>query len=502
MNRQLFLAQPDVVAFVAWLCTNLPTLPLHLRFSASNYVKGGINQHVVGIENAQTLYRWATSWTDPQTGQPVRSDDWTSTRMSLSLLRDRLLTALAKCSESDSYKACVAVLEWGGVSGAVTFLNGLQQKNGLVKYLDDCRHLFALDGGQSLVELNDDNICRFDAGLTKIHSLIDTSGSPIYDSRVGAAIAMLYALYRQAAEAPAVLNFPSGAARGQQIRDPGELGYQPAPQFFTRRVSDQRWAQSQVELGWIIREVLTHTSLFTGTLEERCHAFESALFMLGYDLRCFGVNPNMGAPSRAPSRSTWVPTGVAFVGVLQDYAALSSAAGHAVGIKQFQEWMIATGKPKVASPYSAPLRPSEFDLPSCSLHDLQLIAQGGEAGLAAASGGQTRFIAGDELERVYLVDVFLAVRARQIAKDHGLKAEQLLMNARFAGTKSGTDGTSKLLLSLGKTVGNHFGLLQGDQPTPLFDSFFADSLNDLEAQLLRSASQLHDGAQREDVIEA
>ncbi|KPW89208.1 hypothetical protein ALP58_01892, partial [Pseudomonas savastanoi] len=47
---------------------------------------------------------------------------------------------------------------------------------------------------------------------TKIHALLDTTGSPIYDGRVGAAIALLYHLYRQGTgtTAPQALDFAWG----------------------------------------------------------------------------------------------------------------------------------------------------------------------------------------------------------------------------------------------------------------------------------------------------
>lgn len=50
MDRIKFLAQPDVRGFVDWLCLNLAHLNIHLRFSPSRFVKGGINRQVVGIE--------------------------------------------------------------------------------------------------------------------------------------------------------------------------------------------------------------------------------------------------------------------------------------------------------------------------------------------------------------------------------------------------------------------------------------------------------------------
>lgn len=500
MDRNKFLAQPDVRGFIDWLCLNLADLNVHLRFSPSRFVRGGIDRQVVGIEAVHALYRWENSWSDYQTGRLVRSDDWKSTSISLDLLRDRLLTAMANGCEATTYKACLAVLKWGGVRGAVPFLNRLQQQGKLVQYLDSCRPLFVLNGSQTLSQLNKQSIWRFDAGLTKIHSLLDTTGSPIYDSRVGAAIAMLYTLYRQRATASSVLTFPTGAARGDQIRDPGELGFAKAPQFFTRSVPAERWAQSQVELGWIVCETLQQAHhLFSGSLAERCRSFEAALFMIGYDLRClvlpgFATVSGVAIPTTSSSRKanhvetksvcTWVPTSFPFPQVLDEYLACSRVAGHAIDLSAFRQWQtIVKGRTLgTARSYCFPFKSAEFDLVSYSLDDLELIARGGETGLKVLSAGETGFVAGDEREQVCLVCIFLCGRSTQLAIQYQISPLDILVKAGFAGICS----SAKLLRRIGQAVGQHFDLLDGEQPTELFTTFFGQTLADLDDQLQRS----------------
>lgn len=497
MNRQEFLAQQDVIEFIAWLRNNLPHLSVHLKFPNSRFVVNGIDQHVTGIEAVQALYQWRTSWTDFQTGDVISSGDWCSTQQSLLLLRERLRTAMDSGCETCTYNACLGVLNWGGVRGAIPFLYGLQHQSGLVEYLEGCRQLFVLDGDQQLSALNNQTIRRFDAGLTKIHSLLDKSGSPIYDSRVGAAIAMLYALYRQGATCSAVLNFPSGQARGKQIRDPGAFGFQSAPQFFTNAVTPQRWAQCQVELGWIIQETLGATNWFSGNLAERCHAFEAALFMLGYDLRCFVEQPAVnvvqmptpiqaGALDQGAMGRTWVPTSVPFAQVLREYLACSKAAGHSIELAAYRDWQITQkGRSRnTAMAYCAPLRPNELDLPAYSIDSLESIAQGGEEGLREILGAQGRFIAGDEREQVYLVDAFLAAHVIRLAKSRQVQ-KQLLVDCGFAGRES----SAAILLSVGLAVGRHFGLLEGDERTKLFGDCYGDALADLENTLNEAAKQ-------------
>lgn len=504
LDRNKFLAQPDVRGFIDWLCLNLADLNVHLRFNPSRFVRGGIDRQVVGIEEVHALYCWETSWSDYQTGRLVRSDDWKSTSISLNLLRDRLLTAMANGCEATTYKACRAVLNWGGVRGAVPFLNRLQQQGKLVQYLDSCRSLFVLNGSQTLSQLNKHSIWRFDAGLTKIHSLLDATGSPIYDSRVGAAIAMLYALYRQSATESSVLNFPTGAARGDQVRDPGELGFAKAPQFFTRSVPGERWAQSQVELGWIVREALQRAPhLFSGSLEERCRSFEAALFMIGYDLRCLAlpciatvsadvitIDPCSRETGHSESKSscTWVPTSFPFPQVLDEYLVCSRMEGRAIDLSVFRQWQITekSRTPETARSYCFPLRSTEFDLVSYSLEDLELIARGGETGLKVLNAGEAEFVAGDEREQVCMVCAFLCGRSKQLATQYQISPLDILVKAGFAGIGS----SAKLLRRIGQAVGQHFDLLDGEQPTELFTAFFGQTLADLDEQLRRTVDLL------------
>ena len=505
MDRNTFLAQADVRGFIDWLQVSLPQLEVHLHFLPSKFVKGGLNQRVVGIEQVHALYRWGSAWQDYQTGQWVTSSDWASTKGSLGLLRSRLSAALASGCDDTAYQACCAVLQWGGVRGALAFLGLLRQQRKLVHYLNACRPLFELDAGQQLADLDARSILRFDAGLTKIHSLIDTTGSPIYDSRVGAAIAMLYALYRQGRQTPAKLRFPRGGARGNQVRDPGALGLQKAPQFFTKAVPGYAWARSQVELGWIIQATLAGApTLFSGSLQERCHSFEAALFMIGYDLRCLlpGAPQVASASAEAPvlteqaaagkARSTWVPTSVNFPQVLIDYLHCSQSAGQSVSLADFRQWQVAVkGRTaNTAQAYCAPLRPRELDLVSFSIEALECIAEGGAKGLEVLSGGVAQFVAGDEYEQVYLTNVYLSGRVAEMARMHAVSATELLTRAGFAGNAN----TAGLILRTGRALGRHFGLFNDDQPSPLFTAFFGEALMDLDAQLTQALKHLEAGA--------
>lgn len=286
LDREAFLGLADVVAFVTWLVNNLPSLQVHLKVRSSPFVPGGIDAQVTGIEAVQACYRW--------------NGDWATVSQLLATYRENIRAAVRSGNQDATYLACVDILEWGNVPSSAGYLAGLRQQGLLVQYLRNIAALLSPVGRQNLSELTRASIPRFNSGLTKVHALLDDSGSPIYDGRVGAAIAMLYHFYRRSPAAAGEAQhsmfawgpgFESpGAGRQRTIRNPRllALGFNGTPQLLSH-ASPHIWARRQVILGWIMRAVLDRSGLFSVDgvdLTGRCHAFEASLFMLGYDLRC------------------------------------------------------------------------------------------------------------------------------------------------------------------------------------------------------------------------
>jgi hypothetical protein len=499
MKRAAFLAQSDVAGFIDWLLVRLPELQFSLRILPSSKVPGGLHADCKGIERVLDHYKWKSSWIDSrQQGRQVISQGWEETRDSLRCLRDWIRTAIASGDEDAVLAACLGILRWGGVSGAVPFLNKLHSRKGLGSYLQGMVPLLALDGEQSLDDLDTTSVRRFDAGLTKIHSLLDVSGSPIYDSRVGAAIAMLYALYRQQSPVgmKAFLAFPSGGARGQQLRNPKYFGFSSAPQFFTAAVQSQDWAGWQLRLGWILRSVLERCDWFAeeGDLAARCHAFEACLFMIGYDLRCFGfaavgdarlesVEREEQKDEPEPKARGWVPAGHPFSELIHSYLLFRRQGGDDTR-SAFQTWLVdVKGHTKsTANSYCFPFGENEFSLFGCDIEQLERIATGGEEALYVALGSREPYASnmdGDEREHICLVDVWLTGRVMELATS-AKERKELLVNASMAGTT----GSAATLISVGRNVGRHFGLLDSENhPTPFYRRFFGDALTDLDDAL-------------------
>lgn len=283
LDRARFLALPDIAAFTAWLAAQLPSLPVHLKLRRSQFVPQPIDVRLTGIEQVCGHYQWKGTWPGVQ--------------RQLSTLRDNLQAAVRSGNEDAAYLASVAILDWGNVPKSASFLDTLRRDRKLVPYLTTRARLLSPVGNQQLTDLTKAVFFKFNSGLTKVHALLDGHGSPIYDGRVGAAIAMLYHLYRQSDRAVGQADHQvfawgpgmevQGATVIRQIRNPRLLGYAGTPQLLGHQ-SPHLWARRQLILSWIIREVLQNSRLFEADktdLAGRCHAFEAGLFMCGYDLR-------------------------------------------------------------------------------------------------------------------------------------------------------------------------------------------------------------------------
>ncbi|AOJ39909.1 hypothetical protein WJ23_18135 [Burkholderia lata] len=505
MNRHDFVAQRPVADFVTWLAEHLPTLPVQLRFARSKFVPGGLDLHVNGIENVLANYCWNSAWIDPSTGRRMESHDWRTTRASLRQLGILMRAAVASGDDGRAGAIAREILRWGGVFGAIPFIESKVRNRTFCAYLQSLERLFALDGSQTTHDLHARNVHRFDAGLTKVHALLDTTGSPIYDSRVGAALAMLYELFRHDAGQSGVhhdsLAFPSGQARGDQIRDPGDLGFAAAPQFYTHQVPAECWARWQVRAGWIIRAVLERTTLFAGEphgddvspIAARCHAFEAALFMIGYDIRNLTDGDrggDVGHPTDEPPRSTrrgnWVPTGHPFKDTLSTYCAYLDTGPAIHDANAFRQWL---DRPEHASRYESfrnnfgsycyPFGERELNLYDRSLKDVKEIAKGGETGLHTANYGECEFIPGDERAQVVLVDAGLAGYCKLADTTPAARRQRLI-----AGGFAGTENSAETLMTVGRNVGRHFELLDSkDRPTALFFRFFGEGFDEFRQRL-------------------
>lgn len=289
MNKNEYINNISVASFTSWLAEESTSLPINLSIKSSAKVPGGINVSIKGLENVVQKYIWRADWQIDN--QKSSSLDWKSTKNSLENLSSLLTKAIASNNNDLFLKTVFAVFKWGGIrninNGAGAFV--YEHKNHLIDYFVSTSQSLELEH----VSLNDqlhvsnNKILLMNAMLTKVYALLSNDGLPIYDSRVAAAIATLVELWSLDTKklVPNLLKFPStertrSVPRGLSSNNHGLINRAHMSR------GTQEWVSAKVRLGWIIKEVLSkNKELFKneGAMNQRMHAFEAALFMIGYD---------------------------------------------------------------------------------------------------------------------------------------------------------------------------------------------------------------------------
>jgi hypothetical protein len=178
----------------------------------------------------------------------------------------------------------------------------------------------------------------------------------------------------------------------------------------------------------------------------------------------------------------WVPTGHVFNTALKAYLEYREVSANS-GLDEFEQWL-ATPPQAVRyqamagnfTSYRYPLGERELNITCRSLKDVRLIESGVEEGLYLANNGEREFIEADERQQVCLVCAGLAGYCQLInscvvgVSDANARIKRLV-DKGFAGKES----TANLLLTTGRSVGRHFGLLdERNWPTEFFHRFFGD----------------------------
>lgn len=480
MNKQEYLENNSVDGFITWLSNEVLTHEFHIQLAASRFAPNGVDEVVEGVENVLEHYVWRSSWPNAGVAERVYSDDWATTTDTLDMLKQGLAQGMEASDENATCEWCERILIWGGVSGAKEFLRAKRDNAQLITYLSDVAPLFQLDDDELTLEsIDHTRIHRFDAGLTKIHSILDDSGSPIYDSRVGAAISMFVSLYceqNNTAALPQTLRFPSGQARGNQLRNPHDLGFLRAPALYST-FGGADWAKCMIRLGWIMEAVVNAANLFNHAenMRQRLISLQGAFFMLGYDLRCFlprqepvPVPVQMEAPGDE-AHGNCVPTGFSAETVSRLFSEfLNADTGLPCNAQGFIEWQVNYGgvaRRATARANCYSLNISEFDLFNANQDRIDGFINGGEAGLLELV--RDRFPAPDERDLVCLKACYHAGRLSNRAPAE--RVEWLIAQGL-----AGTAYSANTLLSVGRSVGRHFGLIEPHTglPTDAFDRFF------------------------------
>lgn len=489
MNRHEFLGQNNVQGFIEWLCRKISTISLNISIASSRFVPNGLVLNTQGVGDIFNNYQWTTRWTDCN-GHAVLSSDRMSTKQSLAMLREWLKDAMNNNNQDELYNAALATLEWGGVRGAKQFLLNLKNDNQLVSYLRNMQQAMILESAQ-LHNLNANFVYRFDSGFTKIHSLLSVDGLPIYDSRVAATIAAFVYLYRQETGGNIDnLLFPVAEARGNQIRNLKCLnGGNVFPNLYANGdASYSNWAKAQVKLGWIMSSMLTQTNLFINEegIQNRMRALEASLFMIGYDLRCIHdlnldeneilINQNDNQTSlrlwQQPFVGGRVPTSHNFSNVINWYSEFRNVNPNNTDIADFRNWLVTNHNFTVntARSYCYPLSDGQMSIGHFLDEQVQELAHNPIGTFSKEFLEQWHDCDVNEDLPNCIADVYIV---GYLANQHmiGAEARNRIMTKGYAGTENAANA----ILTVGRSVGRHFGFLdQNYQPTEFFNRYFSE----------------------------
>lgn len=313
MNKNEFLNNEDVRNFIIWASDFLrDSLQANLFISSKGTKNAGVVEgQFKGLNQITNAYKWKSKWKNSD-GFEIESIDWNTTSNYLASLGNALRNALDEKNTEVTFELCREIIKWGGGLrnpnvGAIKFLTDKKVDGSLCKYLTDCQYQLRLDNAN---DSNLNNIGDMNAMLTKVHAIASTDGLPIYDSRVAGAIACIIEIYfikthSQRMNLPKELTFKStDPAIRRQVN--GLCSTSRVPNGITRGTDNHElvkrsseWAFSKIRLGWLMRAIIDKAdqnkkTLFDPKIKENkkeMHAFEAALFMIGFDVSC--LKPNL-----------------------------------------------------------------------------------------------------------------------------------------------------------------------------------------------------------------
>ncbi len=281
INRQKFLSSHEVQEFILWIEPLLDSDGVMCH----KYVDAAASHWSCdSLHDAHHKYRWPFKLHRPDTGQLVRGVDFSYSSDVLSSLRYGLRQALARGDIEACRRYCIAVLQWGGL---VSHNRSTIEDKGdqLVPFLRTVQAALDLPS----YDTENPPAVKMTSGLCKIYHLI-VDYLIMYDSRVGAGLALLireFCRFVGADTVPDTLRFhlPIPRSRARR-RNPSTDRYR-----FPVVSRADKHSNSAVKASWLLRGVLdnTNSSFDRYEGESRLTALQSAIFMLGYDIRGFSI---------------------------------------------------------------------------------------------------------------------------------------------------------------------------------------------------------------------
>lgn len=285
MTKSEYLKSKSVSDFVKWMSLHLDDQTFKHEYMKR---RGAQLWKCSSLYDAFKKYSWRHP--DIPRLSVAAGATFASNVAALAALKKDLVAAIGPVpSDAAALAASIEVMKWGGVGpGNVSWLS--QNSDGLATLLQRTRDV--LDGGNALDPLLTSSSLRFNAGMTKVYSLI-CKNFIIYDSRVAAALGLAVVRFckdRRMNQVPTELAFPWAPAKealkakSPKRRNPGEGAFS-----FPSLRSGPAHAEWNLKAGWLLTAILKQSkgrSQFHGVggPSDALRALEAALFMIGYDL--------------------------------------------------------------------------------------------------------------------------------------------------------------------------------------------------------------------------
>jgi hypothetical protein len=286
MDKKSYLESGPVKDFAFWIEGKLdkPNSFVH----AYKMKKPKKDWECDSIYAAYENYCWPFRYEDPDSGNDVRGSSLKENLESLSRLSQGLREGIQDNDNEACKMYCLAILKWGGVRN-----NNDKWMTGLGN--DLCRYLISVKsrlGADLAVNQYYSDSFRMNSGFTKIYALyIDEF--IMYDGRVGAALGLMVRIFceeNDLRDIPKELAFAWERGRTTTY-EPSSLNRRnPSNEryvFPKLNNNPRRHFENNIRANWLLWDVLSKTKSQFGRLDRDVQmlALESALFMIGYDVR-------------------------------------------------------------------------------------------------------------------------------------------------------------------------------------------------------------------------
>jgi hypothetical protein len=282
MTKDEFLNRKEIIGFINFIVLRINNDDL---FNHSYLLKKQTNSdwNCNSIYNAYERYNWRFQCFIPSIGEVVRGTSYDESEKVLFQLQKDLRNTLTTENEEEFENNCLAILQWGGVLpnnkqrilSTTNILNYFESniqklKNPLLDTTDDL----------SSIHMN--------SGYTKIYSLL-IDNFIIYDGRVGAAIGLLVREYLEQEKldiSPKTLDFAYGNPKLSNSNKKDISKRNPSNSRFTFKAlsnNSKRHLENNIRANWLLEKVAKESKF--DELNNPLRSLETALFMIGYDIR-------------------------------------------------------------------------------------------------------------------------------------------------------------------------------------------------------------------------